>query len=62
VVKDSDNGKMTEIHYVDSKDVPTIMFHIFVGQEDEVRIDAAKLLEKVDNVNNNHEIIEHIID
>ena len=34
------------MQYVDAKDVPLILFTIFVSQKDLKRIDAAELIEK----------------
>lgn len=42
-----------DAHYVDSSDVPKILFAIFVGQKDEKRVDAAELLQKYAGESNN---------
>ena len=34
------------MQFVNAKDVPLILFTIFVGQKDQKRIDAAELIEK----------------
>ena len=44
LVDDHHGGLKEEVEYVDVKHIPKILFAIFVGQKDEVRIDAAQLL------------------
>ena len=40
-------GQVVEkMQFVNAKDVPLILFTIFVGQKDQKRIDAAELIEK----------------
>ena len=46
MIENEPGSPKTPVQYVDNKDMPKVLYAIFVGQEDEKRIDAAHLIEK----------------
>jgi hypothetical protein len=50
------------VEYVNISDVPKMLFFIFVGKKDKIRIDAAQLIHRYQDQSSNKQVIEHIID
>lgn len=56
------DGQQTEICFVPASDMPQVIMAIFVGQKDQIRIDAAELLQRYRNMSIDEEILNHIVD
>lgn len=50
------------MQFVSYKNVPLILFTIFVGQKDQKRIDAAELIEKYTGQEQNLLLIQQIVE
>lgn len=62
LVTDKDGNDGHYVQTVKTEHVPKILMGIFIGQEDEKRIDAAALIEKFAEQGDNKMIVEHVVD
>jgi Ca2+-binding EF-hand superfamily protein len=61
-IEEVPGGPQTPILFVEDDDVPAILYGVFAGQEDEVRVDAAQLINKFKNQKMSDDLIEHLVD